>query len=87
MATQLFVQDRERSCSLRTQALPASTHVTRNAPVVEPVHHHTGDKFFVHSAQSRASRPCAEDVPEEAASSEKVQMVMLSRKEFPTFIV
>ena len=79
MATWLPVQadDRERSCSLRMQALSASTHVTRSAPVVELICQHTDDRLLVHGSQSRVTRSNAEEVPQKAASSEKVEMVVL----------
>ena len=63
--------DRESSSSLRMQALPASTHVIRTAPVVEQIHQHTGDGFLVHSAGSRAWRSRAEEVLKETAFSSK----------------
>ena len=83
-ATRLPMQasDRERRGSLRTQVLPASLHVVRNAPVVKPIHQHTDDKILEHSDRSGAQRSLSEEVseqvPEETASSEKVQMVILS---------
>ena len=79
MATWLPVQadDQERSWSLSTQALSASTHVTRSAPVVELIRQHTDDRLLVHSSQSRVSRSNDEEVPQKTASSEKVEMVVL----------
>ena len=89
MATWLLAQasDQERRHSLRMQALPVSMHVTRDAPVSEPVRQHIVDGLLVHSAQSRARRSGAEEVLEETASSDKVQAIMLPLNQFQNFIV
>lgn len=88
MATWLSVQasERERSCSLRTQALSASRHITRSAPVIELIRQHTDDRL-VHSGRSRVWRSDSEEVQQKTASSEKVEMVKLPALNSQKFIV